>query len=134
MNILFLLLPKKDVDYLFEDFTIRQALEKMKAHGYSTVPVIERSTGKYLRSVTDGDFLRVMLDNRLDFDDLERLPLSSVPSGRIIKAVSSYAREKDLLDVMINQNYVPVVDDNGSFIGIVTRKSVLTKYISDKEQ
>jgi hypothetical protein len=30
MNILFLLLPKNQVDYLFADFTVRQALEKLE--------------------------------------------------------------------------------------------------------
>ena len=34
MNILFFLTPKEDVSYLPEDYTLRQALEKMKYHGY----------------------------------------------------------------------------------------------------
>jgi hypothetical protein len=34
-NVLFLLIPKKDVEYLFDDFSIRQALEKMEFHRYT---------------------------------------------------------------------------------------------------
>ena len=32
---------------------------------------------------------------------------------------------EDLLDKAINQNYVPVVDDQGYFIGIITRKEII---------
>lgn len=129
MNILRMLLPKVDVDFVYDDFSLRQALEKMNVHHYSTVPVIERKSGKYIRSLTDGDILRVMLRERLDFEDLEKINIGVVPSLREYKPVSCYAREEDLLHVLVDQNYVPVVDDKGAFIGIVTRKTVLTRYI-----
>ena len=45
MNVLFLLTPKKDVDFLFGDFTVRQAIEKMKEHRYTMIPVIDRKSG-----------------------------------------------------------------------------------------
>jgi CBS-domain-containing membrane protein len=32
---------------------------------------------------------------------------------------------ESLLDRAINQNYVPVVDDAGYFIGIITRKEII---------
>lgn len=47
MNILFFLTPKSDVAFLYDDETLRQALEKMEYHKYSAVPVISRS-GKYI--------------------------------------------------------------------------------------
>ena len=46
MNIVMLLKPKETVAYIYEDSTIRQALEKMKAHSYTAVPVIDEY-GKY---------------------------------------------------------------------------------------
>jgi CBS domain-containing protein len=36
----------------------------------------------------------------------------------------------DLLQKALDQNFVPVVDDRGTFIGIVTRRSILAQYIS----
>ena len=45
MNILFFLTPKCEVAYIYEDETLRQALEKMEYHKYSAVPIISR-TGK----------------------------------------------------------------------------------------
>ncbi len=53
MNILFFLTPKNEVAYIFEDETLRQALEKMEYHKYSAVPVINRR-GKYVGTITEG--------------------------------------------------------------------------------
>ena len=35
----------------------------------------------------------------------------------------------DLLQKALDQNFVPVVDDRNTFIGIVTRKSILAQYV-----
>ena len=42
MNILFYLTPKNEVMHLFEDYSVRQAIEKMEYHKYSAVPIISR--------------------------------------------------------------------------------------------
>ena len=68
MNIAFFLTLKKDVAYLYDDYTIRQSLEKMKFHGYSSLPVISR-TGEYVSTVTEGDFLWYMLDKSVLEED-----------------------------------------------------------------
>ena len=129
-NILMLLIPKAQVDYLYSDFTIRQALEKMNAHGFNTIPVINKETGVYERSITYGDFLTYILKNRTDFDEFEKLPLKDVKSNRNIKAVSSTKDISDLVSTILEQNYVPVVDDKNVFIGIVTRKKVMSNYLN----
>ena len=41
MNILKFLKPKACVDFVYDDNTARQALEKMKNHSFTAVPVIE---------------------------------------------------------------------------------------------
>ena len=41
------------------------------------------------------------------------------------EAVHADSDMEDLLDKAINQNYVPVVDDQGYFIGIITRKEII---------
>ena len=47
-NILQLLKPKAMTSYIYEDCTVRQAIEKMKHHGYTAVPVINKD-GSYVR-------------------------------------------------------------------------------------
>lgn len=125
MIVLGLLTPKKGVQFLYDDFTVRQALEKMEYHRYGTIPVLERSSGKYLYSLTEGDFLWYLKDHQLSFSDIERRSISDVPHSRNIEAVSLEADASDLYLLAEKQNYVPVLDDLGVFIGIVTRKSIM---------
>ena len=47
MNIAFLLTPKADVAYIYDDFNLRQVLEKMEHHGYTAIPIIDRE-GQYI--------------------------------------------------------------------------------------
>ena len=125
MNVLFLLTPKKDVDFLFGDFTVRQAIEKMKEHRYTMIPVIDRKSGKYLYSMREGDFLYYLMENRLSFEDLEHIPLSNILPSRSIVPVTIECESTTLYSTIAGQNYVPVVDDQGTFIGIGTRKAVM---------
>ncbi len=132
MNILFFLKPKCEVAHLHDDCTVRQAIEKMRASGYTAVPVIDKE-GRYISTVTEGDFLWFTLsqsgDNPLKIAELT--PLSAIKPRTENKAVSVNAKLHDLLLMMMNQNFVPVTDDRDIFIGIITRKDVL-QYFYDK--
>ena len=48
------------------------------------------------------------------------------------KAVNISISMEGLVDKITNQNFVPVVDDNNVFIGIITRKDVIL-YLSNKD-
>lgn len=137
MNIAFFLTLKKDVAYVYDDFSIRQALEKMKHHGYTSVPVISRS-GKYISTVTEGDFLWYMLDESVsDTDgvsiyDAEDLMLRDIIRKDRAVAVRITATMDELIELAMNQNFVPVTDDGGYFIGIVTRKNIIKHFVGSQ--
>ena len=61
MNILFLLLPKATCAYVNEDFTIRQALEKMSVSGFAALPILAKD-GTYRGTITEGDLLWAIKD------------------------------------------------------------------------
>ena len=42
MNILFFLSPKQDLMYVYDDFTLRQTLEKWENNRYASIPVLNR--------------------------------------------------------------------------------------------
>lgn len=125
MNLAFIITPKKEVEYLFSDFSIRQALEKMEFHKYATIPVIDRATGKYLYSLSEGDVLWYLKENKIAWNLTEKAYLSAIKPSRTFGAVSIDTDSDSLGSLITNQNYVPVTDDNGVFIGIVTRKAIL---------
>ena len=62
MSILFCLKPENTVANLYEDNTLRQGKEKIRAHYYTAIPVLSR-TGEYIGTVSEGDFLWHMIDN-----------------------------------------------------------------------
>ena len=64
MNILFYLVPKSEVMYLYDDYSLRQAMEKMEYHKYSAVPIINRA-GNYVGTLTEGDILWELKDRKL---------------------------------------------------------------------
>jgi CBS domain-containing protein len=125
MNVIKLLKPKCSVAFLTIDNSVRQGLEKMKYHGYSAIPVID-SEGKYVSTVTEGDFLwRIFSDDVKNAKELERIPLSEIVRMGWNTPISISATIEDLMTRITEQNFVPVVDDRGAFIGIITRKDVI---------
>ncbi|MEG0978360.1 MAG: CBS domain-containing protein [Bacilli bacterium] len=124
-NVLAYLTPKSQVAFLISNYTIRQALEKMKFHRYTSVPVIDKF-GKYVGTITEGDLLWYMVDNKkFKTEDLESVRLSDIPRTRDNFAVNANTKLESLVDAAISQNFIPIVDDQNIFIGIVTRKSVI---------
>ena len=51
MNVLFFLTPKSEVAHLHDDWTLRQAIEKLERSGYRGIPMIDRQ-GHYVGTVT----------------------------------------------------------------------------------
>ena len=65
--------------------------------------------------------------------EAEALPLMEIPRRFDIHAVTIHTKMEDLIAHALNQNFVPVVDDRGVFIGIITRKKII-QYLSDQDQ
>ena len=131
MNILFFLTTKSEVAYIHDDESLRQVLEKMEYHKYSAVPIISRQ-GTYVGTITEGDLLWY-IKNQLDLNlqEARRILITNVPRRSDNTPVSIDSNMEDLLDKAMKQNFVPVLDDKKSFIGIVTRKDIM-KYFADK--
>ncbi len=138
MNIAYFLLPKNRVAYLYDDCTFRQGLEKMRYHGYTAIPVITRN-GQYVGTVSEGDFLwRLLADEpsahfSRSMKDLEQLCIRDILRGNNYPSVRITVSMEELLNSAMNQNFIPVVDDIGSFIGIVTRKDIIRYFAEQKD-
>lgn len=136
MNISFFLQPKSDVAYLYNTYTIRQGLEKLKHYGYSAIPVLSEDN-KYLGTISEGDLLWTIADfEKADFTsktpkELERMHIADVECKWQYPCVTIDTPMESLLDKVRSQNFVPVVDDRGIFIGIITRRDVI-QYFVDK--
>lgn len=134
MNILYLLQPKSTVAYVFEDNTLRQGLEKIRAHHYTAIPVLSR-TGEYLGTVTEGDFLWYLHDNdSFDMKIQEENSITDIIRENWNPPVKISATIDDLLFKVMEQNFVPVVDDRNLFMGIITRRDVIKYFYEIDKQ
>lgn len=125
MNVLMLLTPKSEVKYIKDGDTLRQGLEKMKAHGYAAIPVITKD-GLYAGSVSEGDFLRAFTSRAAEADTTgEKTRIREIIRPDFLPAVMADVEMDTLITGAEHQNYIPVTDDRGTFIGIVTRKRII---------
>ena len=131
MNILFFLKPKNELSYIYNDFTLRQALEKMEFYRFSAIPVLSRD-GQYIKTITEGDILWSLKNwNEISFVNTEEIHINEIKNHRVYKSIGIDRTIDDLIDLISEQNFVPVVDDRNMFIGIITRKSVI-EYLYSK--
>lgn len=125
VNLLFFLTPKQDVVFIYNDFTLRQTLEKMEYHRYSSVPVLARD-GTYVGTITEGDLLWGIKNmTGLSIEAAEDVPITRIPRRRDYEAVPVTTGMEQLVNTAMNQNFVPVVDDRKNFIGLVRRKDII---------
>jgi CBS domain-containing protein len=131
MNILFFLKPKSEVVYIDSTITIRRALIILQSNTYTAVPILSQD-GAYIGTITEGDFLRHFKNIIADEPESD-MDASVLEISRAVNydPVSINADMEDLISKITNQNYVPVVDDNNKFIGIITRKEII-QYIYNK--
>ena len=119
MNLLFFLTPKATCCYLYADYTLRQAMERMEHSGYSALPIL-----------TEGDLLWATKKLCcMDFRDTEEHSIMEIAHRRDNLPVSVSTDMQDLLVKATDQNFVPVVDDKGDFIGIVTRRAIMRYFL-----
>lgn len=133
-NILELLTPKSATQFLVEKTTIRQALEKFDYHKFTVVPIIS-THGEYITSISEGDILR-FIKKQGDFDILKtnNINILDIDHYRAYNAVTIGASFEDIYQLILSQNFVPVMDDRNKFIGIIKRRAVLEylmKFLND---
>lgn len=125
MNIAFFLTPKSDVVCENINSTMRQAMERMEFHGYTAIPIIDNG-GKYIGTLTEGDLLWKLKNTpNLNFLNSSKVKLSDIHRKTLNKPVSINSDIESLLSLAVNQNFVPVVDDEGVFIGIIKRSDII---------
>ena len=134
MNILFYLVPKSNVIFVYDDYKILQAMNIMEKERYSSVPVLSRD-GRYVGTLSEGDILWGLKDHpELSYELLERLHVRQLKRLRDNQPVNINCTMEQLARTAVNQNFIPVVDDDGVFIGIVTRKSIMNYFLEANER
>ena len=125
MNIAFFLTPKNEVVCENLESTMRQVMERMEHHGYTAIPLIDKN-GRYVSTLTEGDLLWKLKNTpELNFKNTESVKVKDIKTRIKHKSVSINADIESLISLAVNQNFVPVVDDEGIFIGIIKRSDII---------
>ena len=130
-NILFFLTPKAMCAYLYDDYTLRQALEKMESAGYAALPILNK-WGEYRGTLTEGDLLWALKNMcYMDIRQAEAHRIMEISRRKDNVPVRVTTSMHDLVERSSVQNFVPVVDDKDAFIGIITRRAII-QYCMDR--
>ena len=130
-NILFFLTPKAMCAFLYDAYTMRQALEKMESAGYAALPILNKR-GEYRGTLTEGDLLWAIKNVcYMDMRQAEAHRIMEISRRRDNIPVRVTTSMHELVERASTQNFVPVVDDKDAFIGIVTRSAIM-KYCQQR--
>lgn len=135
MNIMRFIVPKSLVEFVTEDSTLRQALEKMRFHRYAAIPVID-GEGRFVGTLRNDDLLRYFVEaGGYDARAAERVGIEALIADD--KPLYHNATMDELIEQVKEHNFVPVVDDRGCFVGIILRRDVLNfllKYYKENDR
>ena len=131
MNIALFLTPKAEVVTLDRNHTVDQAMEIMARHRYTSVPVLDRY-GRYDSTISEGDILWFINDNKTRFVEghMDKTSIRKIQRHHKIRPVAINADMDSLIDLVAIQSFVPVVDDEGIFIGIIKRSEIINYALS----
>lgn len=126
------LTPKNKTFYLNHDATIRQTVETFDVHKFSVVPLIDED-GKFISTISEGDVLR-FIKNHCQFDVYmaEDVRINTIELYRPYNALLISASLDEVIKLTLEQNFIPVVDDRGMYIGIIKRKTIIDYLLKEK--
>lgn len=132
MDIFNFFTPKARTFYMLESATIRQALEKFDYHKFTVVPLID-DKGKYISTVSEGDILRY-IKNEAEFDIsvAQSVRLKNIEKYRPYQAIDLRVSMDEVLKLSLDQNFIPLTDDRGLYIGILKRKDIIAYLYKNK--
>ncbi len=134
MNIAFFLTPKNEVVYENIEATMRQVMEKMEHYGYTAIPLIDKH-GKYVGTLTEGDLLWKLKNTPdLNFKNTQYVKVKNISRRIKHKSVTITSNIEELITLAVSQNFVPVTDDNGIFIGIIKRSDIINYCYQEMEK
>ena len=122
------LLPKERVAYLLSSVSMLEAAEQLEKHLYTAIPIIDPD-GRYIGTLSEGDLLwKIKRTPGLSFATMDQVPLSAVEKRFRLESVQIDTSMEDMLNLAADQNFIPVVDENGFFLGIIRRRDIIEYY------
>ncbi|MFP4974017.1 CBS domain-containing protein [Paenibacillus sp. CN-4] len=128
MEISHFLLPKEQVSYVSLSLSMYDAMRQLEQYHYTAIPIVD-DEGRYAGTLSEGDLLWKLKDTPgLTFEGMRSVTVADVPRRFVNESVMIDAEMEDMLSLAADQNFVPVTDTGGQFLGIIRRKDIIEYY------
>lgn len=130
-SIMSIFTPKKMTAFLSENATVRQAIELFDVHKYAVIPLVD-DEGHFVGTLSEGDLL-CFLKNKANYDikATEKVLVKDMERYREYRSLEVSSLWNEFFVLSLDQNFIPVTDDKGVYIGIVKRREII-KFLSNK--
>lgn len=119
-----MVIPAENVANVMAEHPLEHALLVLSKVGYSSIPVLDRED-HFVGLLSLTEIVNKMLElDDIDSDNLSRYTVAEVMDTKIPTIKADYCLE-DVLHGLVDAAYLPVVDEQGVFTGIVTRREIL---------
>lgn len=118
------LTPVEKLTTVLPNETIAHALNLMKQQNLNSLPVVDQD-GSFYGSISKSSLFALLETGQFkgEFADFIQLPLSEGVEKQIPRLTFDHIYE-DLLPVIVRYPFVPIVDEDNHFLGIIKRKDI----------
>lgn len=117
------LTPASEVAIFVDSHNTNHVMLLLANHGFSRVPVITKER-KYVGTISVSDIVNYQAEHELDLEELADLDIGYVVN-KDLKTVAPDAELTEIMHKLVDASFLPVVAEDGEFVGIITRKSIL---------
>ncbi|MGT2743375.1 cyclic-di-AMP-binding protein CbpB [Streptococcus plurextorum] len=117
------LTPAEQVAIFVDTHNADHVLLLLASNGYSRVPIITKDK-KYVGTISISDILAYQSEKGLQDWEMAQTDIAHMTNSKI-PTVSIDADVTEVLHKLVEFPFLPVVDVQQTFVGIITRKSIL---------
>ncbi len=129
-NHLFYLLPKSDTIFLTNNDSFQQAYNLFFLTNYTALPVINKK-GHYVGTICEGDLLRILSLSLTNSEiDLSKLKIKDIAFKTKTEPARINESFERLVELALEQNFIPIIDDHDTFIGILRRQELIRELLN----
>ncbi len=119
-----IMIPKKDTSMVFEDNALTHAMLILKQSNYTQIPVLDYDS-KFKGLISLHHIYRILGEELFnDFDKLNNYKVKDFIDNHYAIINENYQLE-DVMNLLINYNFINVVSDDNKYIGMITRSAIL---------
>lgn len=121
-----MIIPAKNTSMVFSDNSLMHAMLILNNVNYTSIPVLDYEN-KFIGLISNHRIMKFMQDkNPKGFEELNDYKVSDAIDTRFHTVRENFSVE-EVLGALVNYNFICIVDDEGTYKGIITRSTILKR-------